>query len=117
MPKLKGKEPIVEHELQPTCYLYSAEGGFAFQLNGGVQVYALHSFLMRIEMKSETEIQFHYTYGTFRVLGLKVEKIYKLAVPRVLGGVKPSDPDDPCCDKVDVREVVFEENLRDIEVF
>jgi hypothetical protein len=73
-------------------------------------MFALHSFLMRIEMKSENEIWFHYTYGVVRVTGRKLELIYTLAVPRVLGGVRPSDADDPCRDEIDVREIVFEES-------
>ncbi len=60
-------------------------------------------------MKSEREICFYYTYGTVRVIGPRVELIYTLALPRVLGGVQPSAPDDPCCDEVEVRAVVFEE--------
>jgi hypothetical protein len=109
MPELKRKEPQQGYNPQPTCFASSAAGGFAFHLMGGVRMYALHSFLMRIEMKSEKEICFYYTYGTVRVIGPKVELIYTMAMPRVLGGVQLSDPDDPCLDEVEVREVLFEE--------
>jgi len=73
-------------------------------------MFALHSFLMRIEMKSENEIWFHYTYGIVRVSGRKLELIYTLAVPHVLGGVRPTDPDDPCRNEIEVREIVFDDS-------
>ena len=72
-------------------------------------MFALHSFLMRIEMKSENEIWFHYTYGVVRVIGRKLGLIYTLTVSRVLGGVRPTDPDDPCRDEIEVTQIVFED--------
>ncbi len=71
-------------------------------------MFALHSFLMRIEMKNQNEIWFHYTYGIVRVSGRKLELIYTLAEPRVLGGVRPTESDDTCRDEIEVREIVFE---------
>jgi hypothetical protein len=75
-------------------------------------MFALHSFLMRIEMKSENEIWFHYTYGVVRVIGRKLGLIYSLTVSHVLGGVRPTASDDPCRDEIEVREIVFE-NAKD----
>ena len=72
-------------------------------------MFAHHSFLMRIEMKNENEICFHYTYGVVRVIGRKLEMIYNLALPRVLGGVRLTDPDDPCRDEIEVTQIVFED--------
>ena len=72
-------------------------------------MFAHHSFLMRIEMKNENEICFYYTYGVVRVIGRKLEMIYNLALPRVLGGVRPTAPDDPCRNEIEVREIVFED--------
>jgi len=77
-------------------------------------MFALHSFLMRIEMMSENEICFHYTYGAVRVIGRKLELIYTLAVPHVLGGVRPTAPEDPCRAEIEVREIVFESNPNEI---
>ena len=71
-------------------------------------MFAHHSFLMRIEMKNENEIWFHYTYGVVRVIGRKLELIYSLTISRVLGGVRPTDSDDPCRAEIEVREIVFE---------
>ena len=71
-------------------------------------MFALHSFLMRIEMKNETEICFHYTYGVVRVIGCKLEMIYRLALPQVLGSVKLTEPDDPCRDEIEVTAVIFD---------
>ncbi len=72
-------------------------------------MFALHSFLMRIEMKNENEIWFHYTYGIVRVIGHKLGLIYSMTASRALGGVRPTDPDDPCRDEIEVREIVFED--------
>ena len=108
MSRLKRKDGTEEPD--PTCYASeSASGGFAFHLKGGIRMFAHHSFLMRIEMKNGNEICFYYTYGIVRVIGRKLEMIYNLALPRVLGSVRPTEPDDPCRDEIEVREIVFED--------
>jgi hypothetical protein len=110
MPELKTKEPKPKTDPRPTCFANdSGSSGLTFQLKGGIRMFALHSFLMRIEMKSENEIWFHYTYGVVRVIGRKLGLIYTLTVSRVLGGVRPTDPDDPCRDEIEVTQIVFED--------
>ena len=109
MAQLKRKDGTQKSE--PTCYASeSAPGGFAFHLKSGIRMFAHHSFLMRIEMRSENEICFYYTYGAVRVIGRKLEMIYNLALPRVLGSVRPTDPDDPCRDEIEVTQIVFEDS-------
>jgi hypothetical protein len=110
MPELKGKEPKPKADPRPTCFANdSGSSGLTFELKGGIKMFALHSFLMRVEMKSENEIWFHYTYGVVRVIGRKLQLIYTLAVPRVLGGVQTTDPDDPCREEIEVKEIEFVE--------
>ena len=108
MAQLKNKDGT--REAKATCLeTESGSGGFAFHFNKGIRMFAHHSFLMRIEMKNENEICFYYSYGVVRVTGRKLEMIYNLAVPRILGGVRLTDPDDPCRAEIEVREIVFED--------
>ncbi len=72
-------------------------------------MFAQHSFLMRIEIKNGEEICFYYTYGVVRVIGRKLEMMYNLALPHVLGSVRPTAPDDPCREEIEVTDVVFED--------
>ena len=70
---------------------------------------ALHSFLSYIEMKGEEEISFHYTYGVVRVIGRNLETIHDLVKQHHIGIIRPSDPNDPCRDEVEVTQIIFED--------
>jgi hypothetical protein len=110
MSELKTKDPQRPFDLKPTCFANDAgSSGLSFELKGGIRMFAPYSFLMRIEIKSENEIWFHYTYGLVRVIGRKLGLIYTLTISRVLGGVRPTDPDDPCRDEIEVRKIEFVE--------
>jgi hypothetical protein len=110
MSELKVKKPKLQDEPRPTCFANDlGSSGFSFVLKGGIRMFAPYSFLMRIEMKSENEIWFHYTYGVVRVIGRNLGLIYTLSISHVLGGVRPTDPDDPCRDEIEVTQIVFEE--------
>lgn len=110
MPELKTKDPNRTFDLKPTCFGNDAGStGLSFVLKGGIRMFAPYSFLMRIEMKSENEIWFHYTYGLVRVIGRNLGLIYTLSISHVLGGVRPTAPDDPCRDEIEVTQIVFED--------
>jgi len=110
MSELKTKKTKLKDDPRPTCFAHDAgSSGLSFVLKGGIRMFAPYSFLMRIEMKSENEICFHYTYGLVRVIGRKLGLIYTLSISHVLGGVRPTDPDDPCRDEIEVTQIVFED--------
>jgi hypothetical protein len=67
------------------------------------------TFLSRIELKNENEILFHYTYGIVRVTGSHLEHLYRMVKKQVIGGIRPSAPDDPCRAEMEVTKIVFEE--------
>jgi hypothetical protein len=83
--------------------------GFTFEVGKSNEIFLLHSFLSQIELKSENEIAFHYTYGIVRVTGSHLEHLYKMVKQHVIGGIRPSAPDDPCRAEMEVRKIVFEE--------
>ena len=60
-------------------------------------------------MKGEEEISFHYTYGVVRVIGRHFEDIFRMVKLHHIGVIRPSEADDPCRDKVEVTQIVFEE--------
>src|SRR5580658_8537659 len=108
MSELKTKDGKPKPE--PTCYKWEAPTlGFTFELEGRREIFALHSFLSRIEMKNENEIWFHYTYGVVRVIGRHIEEIYRLAKQHSIGVFRRSEPDDPCRAKIEVTQIVFED--------
>ena len=83
-------------------------------MGGKHEIYAVHSFLSRIEMKGENEVAFHYTYGVVRVIGRHLKTIYQQAKQRTIGVIRPSDPDDLCRAEIEVTLVVFEDDKVDI---
>jgi hypothetical protein len=44
-----------------------------------------------------------------RVIGRNLGLIYTLTISHVLGGVRPTAPDDPCRDEIEVTQIVFED--------
>ena len=116
MAQLKTKDGTPEPE--PTCFNHgdSPRLGFTFELGAKNEIFAPHSFLSRVELKS-SEITFHYTYGTVRVIGRGLDKIFGwIKGQEFIGVLRRSDPDDPCRAEIEIREIVFEEALaKDME--
>jgi hypothetical protein len=116
MSHLKTKESK-ETAPQPTCFRWDAGAarlGFTFELGGKHEIFAVHSFLSRIEMKGENEIAFHYTYGVVHVIGHHLKDIYQQAKQYTIGVIRPSDLDDPCRAEIEVTRIVFEDAKADI---
>ncbi|MCE0521372.1 MAG: hypothetical protein LV480_00485 [Methylacidiphilales bacterium] len=110
MPQLKTKEPKPNFDRRPSCYVDDpALLGFTFEVGKSEEIFLLHSFLSRIELKSENEILFHYTYGIVRVTGSHLEHLYRMVKQHVIGGIRPSALDDPCRAEMEVRQIVFED--------
>jgi hypothetical protein len=110
MTQLKTKEPKLNSDQRPSCYMSDpALLGFTFEVGKSNEIFLLHSFLSRIELKGENEILFHYTYGIVRVTGSHLEHLYRMMKQHVVGGIQPSAPDDPCRAEMEVREIVFED--------
>jgi len=110
MPELKTKDPKRPFDLKPSCYIQDPSPfGFTFELARNNRIFAPHSFLVRMEMKNGNEIRFHYTYGVVRVIGQNMELLFSMTKNHVLDGLRPSDPDDPCRDEIEVTQIVFED--------
>jgi hypothetical protein len=111
MAQLKTKDGTPKPE--PTCFKYgdSARLGFTFELVGKNEIFAPHSFLARIELKDGDEIAFHYTYGVVRVIGRKLDDIFGQIKGQSIGILRRSDPDDPCREEIEIREIIFEEAM------
>lgn len=110
MAQLKGATVIPK----PTCYkLGTSMLGINFELPGRTQLFAHYSFLSHIKIHGEEEIAIHYTFGVVRILGHHLEVIYSLLKEHHLDFARPSEADDPCRDKIEVTQVVFEDAIEE----
>jgi len=101
----------------PTCYQGNAHGpviGIEFELSRKMRLFAPYSFMSHAQMTGEEEISFYYTFGVVRVKGRHLLDIYNRMGKHELVTVKPSEPNDPTRDKIEVVEIVFEDMKADI---
>ncbi len=108
MPQLKTRDGMPRPE--PTCYkLGGSQLGTNFELADKTRLFAHYSFLSHIEMLGENEITIHYTFGVVRVIGHHLEAIFSLLKDHNLDFVRLSEANDPCCHKIEVTQIVFED--------
>jgi hypothetical protein len=108
MSQLKTRDGTSKPE--PTCYkLGGTQLGTNFELLGRTQLFAHYSFLSHIEIRGDEEIVIHYTFGVVRVIGHHLEAIYSLLKPHNLDFARLSEVHDPCRNKSEVIQIVFED--------
>lgn len=108
MAQLKRKDGTTEPE--PTCFQSgdNPRVGFTFEIGEKCEIFAPHSFLSHIEMKS-SEMAFHYTYGVVRVLGHNLDEIFDRIKGQSIGILRRSAADDPCRNEIEIKKIVFKE--------
>ena len=112
MAQLKRKDGTTEPE--PTCYKRGTSLlGINFELPGRTQLFAHYSFLSHIEIRGDTELAVHYTFGVVRIIGHHLEAIYSLLKQHHLDFARPSEVNDPCRAEIEVREIVFEDAIEE----
>ncbi len=106
MPQLKTKDGAINPE--PTCYkLGTSLLGINFEMSSKIQLFAHYSFLSHVEIRGDTELAIHYTFGVVRMIGRHLEAIYSLLKQHNLEFARPSEAHDPCRAEIEVTQIVF----------